>query len=1026
MKRYLLKQSIIKQPAMSSLAKVLLVSFCMCLPLVSMRGQQQISLDVPRIVPVSPEATMMEKFQSYPVDLCTGVPDITIPLYEIDLGELTIPVTLSYHASGLKPKEQSGFAGTGWTLNLEPSISRQINGIPDEEDYGWFNRNEGWNHVPSGMSAEYEYYLRKTGNTYDTYPDKFIYKLPNSGSSGYFENQFTPLRTAPRTNDRVVFQGSGSMEVTDAKGIRYSFGSSYEMTGNYITRWLCDGIYSARNGELLASFSYLVRDNLRNPNDYYNLSDQLVFVSRSDKDEFVIMIDQNNGNYYRVTHNNSATDSEPHREVILPGETDTNYSPGSSYVGGTISASGLEEMYFKGNHLYVSYRTAGSNPNNTIVYDKIEVEDNNGDLVRDIRFYITPYNGNTSLTKLDSVRISAPGVEDRVYKFSYISPNSVPSIYTTNVDHWGFCNGNEGSEQHTFPSIQQSFLFDINGLGVREEQTVHYSGVSREPVAAATEYGVLASITNPEGIRTHFSYEGNAAAFRDNSKDPEHRDYLHPVGGLRVSEIETYDTHTGKQIRKYYKYGLTRPDEAGYEPVWGGGAIKHLVTQRDYYSTLDVVAHDPSDFFDWQEHVDIYSSMPVSNICFSSGVPVMYNIVEESVVGNDGEHYWTDYYYHVPIHDFEDLLEWNDDDPATSVHEFLLSSITDANKTLVRPEPYYRHEPSSDFTYGASNQMNGALLRTEYYREGELIESRENIYEETEWSYEMGFSVPEQNIIVSLDDYLQGLYTGDVFTERYYLADISTFRTLAGESVKRYYHHDNGETDTLTVETAHSYQYDYHDPGVSLRPSTTVTYLSDGRMSSDHYEYLHNYPDILSLHRHVEAGDSTESRILFKEGSCLPEKIQFKGGSEENYRDEVVYTHYDGYNNPIEICGKDGIPVSFIWSYRNSFPIARIENATIAEVYAAMNVENLDSTAASFAPSEQLLGQLNGLRTTLPNAHVTTYLYDPLKGVTSITDSNGVTTRYDYDGYARLTENSYIDVDLREVILQKYEYKFNQ
>ena len=79
-----------------------------------------ISLDVPQVVPVSPTVAAMEKYQSYPVSHCTGIPDITVPLYEIVAGEVTIPVTLSYHSSGLKPKERSGVAGTGWTLNLEP------------------------------------------------------------------------------------------------------------------------------------------------------------------------------------------------------------------------------------------------------------------------------------------------------------------------------------------------------------------------------------------------------------------------------------------------------------------------------------------------------------------------------------------------------------------------------------------------------------------------------------------------------------------------------------------------------------------------------------------------------------------------------------------------------------------------------------------------------------------------------------------------------------------------------------------
>jgi len=44
---------------------------------------QTVSLDAPRVIHVSPTATAMEKYQSYPVDYSTGVPNITIPLYEM-------------------------------------------------------------------------------------------------------------------------------------------------------------------------------------------------------------------------------------------------------------------------------------------------------------------------------------------------------------------------------------------------------------------------------------------------------------------------------------------------------------------------------------------------------------------------------------------------------------------------------------------------------------------------------------------------------------------------------------------------------------------------------------------------------------------------------------------------------------------------------------------------------------------------------------------------------------------------------
>ena len=73
----------------SKIRRLPLVLLLTCLPLftTTMRGQSNgISLDVPRIVPVSPAVTEMGKYQFYPVSHCTGIPDITIPLYEIVAG----------------------------------------------------------------------------------------------------------------------------------------------------------------------------------------------------------------------------------------------------------------------------------------------------------------------------------------------------------------------------------------------------------------------------------------------------------------------------------------------------------------------------------------------------------------------------------------------------------------------------------------------------------------------------------------------------------------------------------------------------------------------------------------------------------------------------------------------------------------------------------------------------------------------------------------------------------------------------
>lgn len=154
--------------------------------------------------------------------------------------------------------------------------------------------------------------------------------------------------------------------------------------------------------------------------------------------------------------------------------------------------------------------------------------------------------------------------------------------------------------------------------------------------------------------------------------------------------------------------------------------------------------------------------------------------------------------------------------------------------------------------------------------------------------------------------------------------------------------------------------------------------------------------------------------------------MQSRTDKQADFRDEVVYRRYDASGNAVEIAGKDGTPVSFLWSYNNCFPIARIENATIDEVCAALEIESADEWTYDSVPDSDVRVRIGSLRELLPDARVTTYEYVSLHGVTAITDPNGVTTRFDYDNYSRLTGSYYLDENARKVMLQKYVYHFGK
>ena len=67
---------------------------------------------------------------------------------------------------------------------------------------------------------------------------------------------------------------------------------------------------------------------------------------------------------------------------------------------------------------------------------------------------------------------------------------------------------------------------------------------------------------------------------------------------------------------------------------------------------------------------------------------------------------------------------------------------------------------------------------------------------------------------------------------------------------------------------------------------------------------------------------------------------------------------------------------------------------------------------------------LSKIRTTLTSAMVTTYTYDPLVGVTSITDPIGYTTYYEYDEFNRLKFVK--DKDGKFLKKNEYHYKAQQ
>ncbi|KIX20469.1 hypothetical protein SY27_11165 [Flavobacterium sp. 316] len=153
-------------------------------------------------------------------------------------------------------------------------------------------------------------------------------------------------------------------------------------------------------------------------------------------------------------------------------------------------------------------------------------------------------------------------------------------------------------------------------------------------------------------------------------------------------------------------------------------------------------------------------------------------------------------------------------------------------------------------------------------------------------------------------------------------------------------------------------------------------------------------------------------------GLLAPEIIKTAKGAA-TAEDRIKYNALDNTTgNPLEVQQEGGQPITYIWGYNKTLPIAKIENATYAQV---QQYEANLQTLSNGTDEASLITALNNLRVVLPNAMITTYTHKPLIGVSTMTDSKGNFVRYHYDPFNRL--EFVTDKDDKVVSENKYHYK---
>ncbi len=134
----------------------------------------------------------------------------------------------------------------------------------------------------------------------------------------------------------------------------------------------------------------------------------------------------------------------------------------------------------------------------------------------------------------------------------------------------------------------------------------------------------------------------------------------------------------------------------------------------------------------------------------------------------------------------------------------------------------------------------------------------------------------------------------------------------------------------------------------------------------------------------------------------------------------LQFTAYNALGNVEEVAKSDDVRIVYLWGYGGTLPVARIINANSDVVDTVIDQELLNDPANENALRLEL-DKLRSSQIIPTRSLITTYTYDPMMGITSSTDENGITTYFSYDDHSRLQQVK----DFEGNVLQEYQYQFS-
>jgi YD repeat-containing protein len=885
-----------------------------------------------------PSVSSYASYTDNPPSLALGIPELSIPLLELRAGTMNLGLQLSYNPLNASADQATGEAGTGWSLFRGGVISRQINGDLLDEAF----------QLTSNPNYE--------KNVFD---DEYYYNLP--GFSGKFkierdtvQNTFRLIDLSPLNHIKIQYtrQSNQATLVIDSFTITDDQGNLYHFN-DYSTAVLYDGFYTNKGlwGLEYKSAFFLTRITDAHGTDTAN------FTYRKDT-----KYDENNTLLYKTCLLEKMNTASGNIEMVYDYDQALEKTMNDPYSIKKVILNNAytktAEYAFEYSYPVPPYPAVGTDKRRQL--ERIK-KMNGPDVPEQTSFLYYALTDGTAPTAGScggSVPVSPSGV---LYKIIYPTKGVTEYSYEnaeTFVDKNNAAYLENLMQDYTDPCIQ--YQQNLLGFNFNTAQTHTYSftipGDPTKKKAFWVNYNDYYTSVDPntgmpvllppvpENKRITYTLKKGNEVLAGNQKGSNVRFYHYP--GQYTVEVTV--PNLNGEVNFELLEVLRNPGPYRNARAEGKYRIRSVKSYGDTGSTVPA----KTALYSYDDFLQPNSSSGYP----SFGGDILYkNVRLTDGSGNGYVRYW---------------FKTNKDYPAYTIPK---------NGGTASFQPYY------------NLLRSGILEKKEIFSEAHQLMAAE--------SHEYTFAAADDA------DYLtdDGYYSKTAWTS--YSKQVSTVYPSGNTA---------SQLQTVSEHTVRADNYKISASKTSS-PDGTVTetayrYAQDKNISHLVASNMTGIPVETEVKKNGKLMGKTETKFDLT-SSRHPSSVTQANPNDGSVKTAVKYDLYDDRGNIVQyttdidpLTGK-GNPVTIIWGYNKTLPVARLTGAQRSDVGTlADDIVAKSDADSNDAKEKELLTALDAFRNheAFKKFQVTTYSYDPLIGITTLTPPTGLREFYQYDSFGRL------------------------